>query len=185
MKLRLAVIIGHTKRAQGANSKILGSEYVYNTDLAHRIQKYAEGEGVQVSIFTRDKGGISGAFKAALATKPHAIMELHYNAFNGKASGSEVLFSDNFDKAGVKELALAHLVSRAMASALGITNRGVKEIAKRGERGFHNLAQTTHVPGILLESGFGDNPNDAGRMKARKWQLAKSIVDAFLKWKLG
>lgn len=181
--MRIGIIIGHTAKAKGAYSKTLGlSEYDYNTGLANLIQTYAHSFGHKVKIERRDSGGISGAFKRILAWKPHCILELHFNAANGKASGSETLFSDNYDKTGVKELALAYLLSKNMSSALGIPNRGVKERGTKGERGFANLAQTTDIASVLIESGFGDNPKDAKAMKDKKLALAHTIVDAVITW---
>lgn len=182
--MKIGIIVGHTKKAQGAYSKTLGeSEYVYNFGLAELIRARAESLGDQVKIEKRDDGGISGAFKRILAWKPDCVIELHFNAANGKATGSECLFSDNYDKAGVRELALAHLLARGMADALGIVSRGVKERTSRGERGFNNLSQSTNTACVLIESGFGDNPADASRMKSRKGELAGAIVAAARRWK--
>lgn len=182
--MKIGIIVGHTKRSQGAYSKTLGqSEYQYNSGLAETIKNLAETLGDQVKIELRNDGGISGAFKRILAWRPDCVIELHFNAANGKASGAETLFSDNYDKAGVRELALAQLTARAMADALGIPSRGVKERTSKGERGFFNLSQSTNVACVLIESGFGDNPVDAGRMKTRKAELARAIVDAARRWK--
>lgn len=182
--MKIGIIVGHTKKAQGAFSKTLGmSEYTYNSTLAELIRARAEELGDKVKIELRDSGGISGAFKRILAWKPDCVIELHFNAANGKASGAETLFSDNYDKPGVRELALAHLTARGMADALGIPCRGVKERASRSERGFNNLSQTTNTACVLIESGFGDNPVDASRMKSRKGELAGAIVAAARRWK--
>jgi len=182
--VKIGIIVGHTKKSQGAFSKTLGqSEYVYNSGLAAMIAEHAAGLSDQVKIETRDVGGVAGAFKRILAWKPDCVIELHFNAANGRASGAETLFSDNYDAHGIRELALAQLTARAMADALGIPSRGVKERTSSGERGFFNLSQTTKTPCVLIESGFGDNPVDASRMKVRKLQLAQAIVAAARRWK--
>lgn len=179
----VAIIVGHTKKSPGASSKLLVSEYVYNSDLAenHLVRDF-RALGFTVSVHYRDVGGIKAAFAAALKTKPICILELHYNAFNTKATGAEVLFSNHYDKAGLKELELAQILSAQMASTLGIPNRGAKKIASSGERGFQNLSQTTNIAAVLLESGFGDNPSDAKVMKEKKAALSKSIAQGVLKW---
>lgn len=180
---RLGIVVGHTKAAPGAFSKTLNqSEYVYNSDLAEKIKAYGAKVGVEVFIEKRDVGGVTGAFKRILAKKPAAIIELHFNAANGKASGAETLFSDNYDRAGADELALAFLLAKNMAKVLGIPNRGVKERGTKGERGFFNLMQTTQIASVLIESGFGDNPVDAKAMRDKKDALAQTIVDSFTAW---
>lgn len=182
--LKIATIVGHTKKASGAFSKTLNqSEYVYNTDLLERIQKLAPARGCEVLIVTRDTGGIKGAYAAALKWKPDVVLEAHFNAANGKASGAECLFSDNYDQAGLKELLLAQILAKKMADALGIPNRGAKERASSGERGFQNLSQTTNIASVLFESGFGDNPVDAKAMRDKKDALAAAILDGVLQWK--
>lgn len=184
--MKIGIIVGHTKRSSGAFSKTLNqSEYVFNSGLAALMADYARSRGHMSVIETRDIGGIEGAFSRILKTNPSCVIELHFNAANGKASGSEVLFTDASDMPGILELALAQAIVKNMSATLGIPNRGVKELATGGERGFHNLAQTTRVASVLIESGFGDNPTDASRMRDRKQKLAETIVDAAISWKLA
>lgn len=181
----IAIVVGHTKKAGGAFSKYLGqNEYVYNTGLASDMKGVIESLGGTCSVHFRDQGGVKAAYAAALKTKPICMIELHYNAANGKATGAEVLFADHYDKAGIKELMLAQVVSASMANALRIKNRGAKRLAKGvSERGLQNVSQSTNIASILIESGFGDNSQiDAPAMKSRKTELARSIVDGVIKW---
>lgn len=184
-KGHIALVVGHTRNAGGAYSNYLKmDEYTYNTDLALKIAKICQMVGLTCSIHFRDGIGIAGAYRAALATKPMMIIELHFNAANGTATGSECLFSDQYDKAGVKELMLAQLLAAKMSGSLGIRNRGAKRLAKgEAERGLQNVSQTTNIPSVLIETGFGDNSQiDAVAMKNKKDALANSIVQAAVEW---
>ena len=194
------VLIGHTEKRPGAYSKHMHtSEYLYNSKLAKQIEIVCRNMPelrLNPIVQTRNPlpvetpsgpetpagDNLEGAFQQILKKKPARILELHFNSFNGYASGSEVLFSDNYDKAGIKELALAQLLVKNISNTLGIPSRGVKEIAKEGERGFQNLRQTTSVPSVLLEPGFGDHPVDAKAMLEKGPQLASVIVLTVAAW---
>lgn len=183
----ISLVVGHTAKAGGAYSSYLKqNEYVYNSDLTKRTKAIVESLGGTCSIHFRDVGGVAGAYKAALAHKNLlCVIEYHFNAANGKATGSEVLFADSYDKAGLDELNLAQIVSASMANALSIKNRGAKRLAKgKSERGLQNVSQSTNIACILLETGFGDNDKiDAPAMGKKREALAKSIVDGVIKWK--
>lgn len=179
----LGIIIGHEKNAQGAVNVITKeTEYVYNTELAQMISAIAQDHGVNVFIETRDVGGVKEAFHRLLARKPKAIIELHFNAADGRATGTETLFSDDDDQSGVVEQLLAVIVNKKMSEALGLRNRGVKEVFSEGERCFYNISLRHDLPCILVEPGFGDNEIDALSMKQNKEALARAIVEGFIKW---
>lgn len=186
--MRIAIVNGHTAKAAGARAvaPIGKQEYFFNKDLGQRMLKACKALSVEAKMFYRDDIGIQGAYKNALAYKPDLIIELHFNAFNGKASGSEVLYSDQFDLAGLKERELAQLVQKEICKALGFKghqDRGAKDRPRtKREAGWFNLAQTINVASILVEPFFGDNPDDALRAYQHKDELAQCMVDGCLKW---
>ena len=175
--MKIALIVGHEKKSKGAFSKTLGqAEYDWNTELANMARNYATMIGAEVQIFFRDVVGIAGAYKKALAWKPDALIELHFNAADGKASGTETLYNDAGDAKDVHEVIFAKKVNDAMVKALGLKDRGIKK-RQPGDRGYGNINQTKSVPSILIESGFGDNPKDAKAMAANKNKLAKALIN--------
>lgn len=188
----LGLLVGHTKQRPGAYSKIMQvSEYNYNRDLAKQIEVVCRNMPalkLKAAVETRDPlegkygDNLEGAFKKLVALNPICIIELHFNSFNGYATGSEVLFSDNYDKDGIRELALAQMLAKNMASILEIPSRGVKEICNEGERGFHNLAKTTDIPSVLIEPGFGDHPADGKALIEKMPQLANTIASTVAEW---
>ena len=69
MAKKIAIIVGHTKRGPGA--KLAGStntyEYHWNSDLANKMRQAASSiTGVECKIFTRDQGGLAGAYGGAI-----------------------------------------------------------------------------------------------------------------------
>lgn len=176
--MKIALIVGHEKKSKGAFSKTLGkSEYDWNGDLANKAQAYAKSIGAEAPIFLRDQVGISGAYRNALKVKPDALIEIHFNAADGKASGTETLYNDAGDAKNVHEVIFAKKVNDAMVKVLGLKDRGIKK-RQPGDRGYGNINQTKSVPSILIETGFGDNPKDARAMEANKDKLAKAIINA-------
>ena len=171
---RLAIVVGHTKRRQGAVAlpPIGTSEYQWNTDLAERIRAFAdERDDVAVEIFWRDNGGLKGAYGRARAWGAQAAIELHFNASNNsKARGTETIYGD-----WERDQVFARIVQAEMVEALGLRDRGVKE--PWNGRGAVNLSHLK-VPSIIVEPGFGSNPHGAATMHAERDDLARALLDA-------
>ncbi len=87
------------------------------------------------------------------------FVSIHFNAFNGKASGSEVFAISNASQAIAKSV-LAEIVK------LGFNGRGVKNT------GFY-VIKNTSMPAILIECCFVDSVSDMGKFDAEK--MAEAI----------
>lgn len=185
----LAIIVGHTSRRSGAHAvaPLSSNEYQYNNQVARLIKSYAGEKGLEAEIFLRDQVGIPGAYEKASEWEPDAICELHFNAANGRARGTEILYSDVRDQMGIHEKEFAEIMQKdlcALFNRQGSQDRGIKNRTGRsGERGFTNLSQNFSVPSILLEPFFGDNPDDAKLGLQLQGEYAKAVVEAFIKWK--
>jgi N-acetylmuramoyl-L-alanine amidase len=180
---RLAIVVGHNSVATGAYAvkPISKSEYAFNSILAADIAILSTQKNVEVDVFLRDEGGVVSAYEDAVESNPDAIIELHFNAYNGRASGTETLYVDEMDDRGLREKELAQSIQYQMVKALDLPDRGVKD-RDRHDRGFRNLTQTYKIPSILIEPFFGDNPNDSKIANARRVLLADSILFGFLNW---
>lgn len=180
-KFKLAVIVGHEKKAQGAamhRSQGFISEYMYNNAIADLMIDYGKTVGVEVVKVLRDGIGISGANKKAASLKPDACIELHFNAANGTAHGTEVLCTlDAQDKT------FAALVQANVCKVFERTgmSRGVKPIA-RSARGGGNVHGLPGIANCLVEPFFGDNQKEAEMAMKKKSEYAKALVDAFVSW---
>jgi N-acetylmuramoyl-L-alanine amidase len=105
------------------------------------------------------------------------VVEHHFNAFNGTASGIEVVVSsdaDRLDKAFAKELC------DAGALILGIPNRGVKSEGQSA-RGRLGLMRKQGIV-ALTEICFIDNCEDMKKYQANKQRLAEAWAEIIFKY---
>lgn len=177
----LCIIVGHEKDSPGAYGvhPIDCYEYEYNAGLAQLIKSEGEALGFRVEILFRDFVGIKGAYNNALNFNPDAIIELHFNSYNTKVEGCEVLYSDKRDVEGIREKAFAALLQNNIYEVMQSRNRPLKNRASGGERGFYNLSRTHKTPSVIIEPFFGDCPTDAKRAVFLKDKLAKAVVKSF------
>lgn len=180
-RVRLAVIVGHTKKSQGATmAKPLGmSEYVYNSKVAALMERHAaKFKGLEIKTFFRDIGGIKGAYGDAIKWDADIAIELHFNAFNGKAVGTTNLCTPSSD-----DLAYATEIQKAMCEVFGRSgmSRGVKAIA-RADRGGGNVHSFPNGPNCLVEPAFGDNIAEAEMLVDRAEAYALAMVRTSYEW---
>jgi N-acetylmuramoyl-L-alanine amidase len=175
---RVALVVGHTYISKGAFSPILGSEYDYNAKvLGPAIVRTLDDLGIKGGIFYRDQGGYKGAYDALNSWGADIVIELHFNAFNGKASGAEILLATDKDRPGLHEKELAINMVAMISDVLNIPNRGLKyRPSSKRERGWHLVNQTHTIPSILIEPFFGDNEDDAKSARVNIVSLAAAIA---------
>ena len=171
----LAIVVGHTSNSAGAYARgpINQSEYFWNKDLAERLKSECANRGVPSRIFYRDGIGIRGAYRQVKAWGAACVLELHFNAFNGSAHGTETLY-DKDRNAGSK--AWAQKLQDAQLDALGLRDRGLKE-RDPGYRGYLSVS-ILDIPSALIEPFFGDNAADALAAHSRKDVLAEELAAA-------
>lgn len=160
---KVALVVGHTSRAGGAHSSHFKmNEYkFYRNFMGPKIMNALLDLRIESKMFFRDNGGYRQAYKDVIDWDADIVIELHFNAFNGKASGTEILLANNHDDPGLFEKEFAQDMVDKISGVLGISNRGLKFRPKeKGERGWHLVNQTRSIPSILIEPFFGDNEND-------------------------
>lgn len=186
----LGVVVGHTKKDGGATFALGGSEYQYNTQVAKLMTEYAKQvyPNLQVATIFRDGIGIAGAYRKIkelfLGRKdPDVAIELHFNAANRKAVGTETLSTtEALDKA-YSAIVQAHMCRTFGRSGM---SRGVK-VLKSGDRGAGNIYSLPGFANCLVEPFFGDNPSEAALAKQKQEAYARCLVDASMEYltKLG
>lgn len=182
-KVNFALIVGHEKKAPGAefNNPKFKSEYDYNTAIAEKIKSYVNAgaySGINLKVIFRDGIGINGAYQMAKTFGADACIELHFNAFNEKASGSETLSTiDTVDQK------LSKLVHTEICKAFDRKgeSRGVK-VLSRGDRGGGNIYSMPGSANCLVEPFFGDNATEAKLAVERFDTYAKALLDGVYKW---
>ena len=158
--MKLAVIVGHNARAQGAVRADTGeSEYLWNGGIAQIMENMAPEYGLEVRVFRRvDVGSFSREIRTVYANSDkwgaEASMELHFNsASSSSATGTEMLTSGTADS-----MRFATCVQDQVLKALNLRDRGI-HIRGGKSRGGKNLI-SGRAPAILVEPFFGSNPKD-------------------------
>ena len=180
---KLAIVVGHKADRQGAvgRAPVGSSEYVWNKDLAQMMVSHADGlADAEVSVFTRDKGGVVGAYRQAKEWGADGAMELHFNSAGPSATGSETLYLTEPSRA------FAEAVHDATLAVLGLRDRGVKTPNEAsGGRGTQNLSQMGLRPSILTEPFFGSNERDCQAAQKGKEELAQAQLEAAVNFLAG
>lgn len=108
--------------------------------------------------------------------KSDCAIELHANAYNGTASGSEVLYWHTSAK-GKK---LATDLQEAIIKVLNLPNRGIKPLS--GEDRGGGILKGTVAPTVISEPFFIDNPKDLKLAEDKMEQLGVAIANAIIKY---
>ena len=173
---KLAIVVGHRANSPGAMaiSPIDANEYEWNSDLAQKIAAHAASvPGAEVSIFSRDEGGVAGAYRKAKEWGADGAMELHFNSAGPSATGTETLYLTPPSRP------FAEAVQDATTSVLGLRDRGIKTPEEAsGGRGTQNLSQMGVRPSILTEPFFGSNASDCQVAHQNKPALARAQLEA-------
>ncbi len=156
---KIAIIVGHGDGAdKGATNHNGESEFEYQSKAAKLVERLMEGDHKLVECFYRSGLGISGVMEKACFWHPDMIIELHNNAFDGKAHGCECLALHGHPRS----IEMAKLFAKEFTQRFGRKMRGsgCKEL-KQGDRGFFSLSLAKGIPYVILvEPFFGDNPSD-------------------------
>ena len=153
------MVCGHTKANQGLTYTVGDSvytEYIYGTIMIPHCY---------VPWNTREE---KGSVKSQLARSVdslvkhqgvNATIEIHQNAFNGKARGFEIWYLDGDE---LSRSYAEEFVFQFGEQFFTRRNRGAKK-ARRSDRAYHNLIGAKlggAKVALLAEMFFGDNEND-------------------------
>lgn len=166
---KCALVIGHKKSSPGASNQNEGiTEFEFNEQLAFDIEKRAEGVDVQ-KVYRRTYNTLPDDINEL---DPDFIISLHCNAFNGTASGTEVLYYHRSQKGQQ----FAEILNNHLIAALGLKNRGIKPITAEDRGG--NLLKNTYAPCLIAEPFFIDNDGDLKTALENREQLVEEYANA-------
>jgi N-acetylmuramoyl-L-alanine amidase len=181
----LAIVVGHERRAPGATGRFEPdvAEYDWNTDLAAQIEAICKANGIRAGTFFRDNHGITGAYNQVRRFAPEAAVELHFNAADAKARGTETIYELRISEQWARVLQSEMLTVFAGPSRAAVLNKGDRRIKKASveNRGVQSLTQLKDVPSALIEPFFGDVFDECRLAAPGKPALARAIVNAYLK----
>jgi len=153
--LKWGRVICHSLLAEGANT-VRADEIVSENRYCRSMYGHMK---IHTDVGTRDIGGLAGAYGHLRGQGCTATIEAHLNAFNGKASGYEVLCLKGDKDSMVYAERWLGLMSKHFPDR---RNRGTKLLVK-GDRGYKNLKESKlngSKVALLTEAFFLDNPKD-------------------------
>lgn len=170
--MNIFLSLGHSILKNGNITSANGvvNEYKYNKELITHVRDYLVRAGHKVTLcmcpekqFTSSSQERTYKIPMENGGKYDLAVELHLNAFNGNAKGTEVYYYDDDKGKKCAERVVAKL-------ATVFSNRGAK---KRTDLYFLN---STKAPAILIESFFCDNADDCAKGNDKK-RIAKLIAE--------
>lgn len=154
---KVAIIVGHSKRSQGARNYLGESEYNFNRRIAQKLVLRLQDCDIPAMAFLRKGMIFSDAVKdigkRVNAYKPYICLELHFNSFKTEVNGAEMLCLP------FKHTTLATKLLENFEK-LKIKNRGVK-LVRVSDRGYKNLDAVKFVPySYIVEPCFANFRNE-------------------------
>lgn len=163
--MRIAIAGGHSANARGASGFI--DEYDCDRAFVAQLIPAFESQGWYVTDCSNDADSVNGELaeecRIANASGADLFIAVHFNA--GGGTGTEVWhYPYSIAETCARE------VSRELASALGLPNRGAKSTT-----GLYVLNRT-EMPAILIEVCFVDTEQDADAWHATSWNALCGAV---------
>jgi N-acetylmuramoyl-L-alanine amidase len=133
-------------------------------ELGCKVKDCLEARGVSVRLGQDDN--LYAVCDEANDCDADIFVSIHFNGFNGLATGTETLISSS-----AASLILGHCIQSRMKTVLGLADRGLKE------RAGLLVLRSTVMPAVLLEVCFIDNDRDMARYNGREDKMAAAIAD--------
>ena len=164
--MHIAIAGGHSAYARGASGYL--DEYDCDRAFVARLLDAFDSQGWYVTDCSNDAGDeraeLREECRIANASGADLFIAVHFNA--GGGTGTEVWHYPNSSAE-----TYARDVSRELASALGLPNRGAKSTT-----GLY-VVNHTEMPAILIEVCFVDTEADAAAWNAASWDdLVGAVV---------
>ena len=164
-----ALVIGHKKTSPGATNPSTGlTEFEFNDELARLIEDQVDSVRIQRvyrTVYRQLPDDIN-------ALDADFVVSLHCNAFNGSASGTEVLYYYK----STRGQQMAALLQQRLLQQLDLPDRGIKPRTSEDRGGY--LLRYTRAPCIIAEPFFIDNDADLASAQADPKGLARAYADA-------
>ena len=163
---KVAIKVGHTKKAKGAYSPTLGeSEYDYNLAVAKKLVELGNCGTIKYEMFIFDANISSYTKRQQLVAKEinsdeegfDLVIELHYNmAESHTARGCYSLYYNN----SVKGKLAAEIIGNEVSKIMGTERRKDVGLTNDTQNGYQAVVTPKPVA-ILIEPLFGSNPQES------------------------
>ena len=173
----IVLVIGHTKESGGAYNKQRNiNEYGFNKALIKKVVTSLQLKNFNKEIVVGERKGYIALPEQINSHNPLFAISFHANAFNEKATGTEMLYY--YDCESSKRLAM--ILQKNICKALGLRDRGLKAKNDNDRGGY--LLKKVNCPIVITEPFFIDNIEDFIAMEARKAQLVTAYVDSIIEF---
>lgn len=125
----------------------------------------------KIRHIVNQKDDLFGLICAANRWQADLFVSIHFNAFNGRATGTETYVSYTPDSVMV-----GHAIQQNLCAALELPNRGIKENMNL------LVINSTTMPAVLVEVCFIDNDDDIKWYMERKEQAADAIATGIIQY---
>lgn len=161
----IVISSGHGKLVRGASGII--DEVDEARKVVNQVAEYLRGAGVDVDVFHDDTSTSQSQNLDRIVdyhnSKTRELdVSVHFNCYDGTASGTEVLF--------VTQSSLAGQVCDGICEIAGFKNRGAK---KRTDLAFLN---NTEEPSILIDTCFVDSATDTDLYRTHFKSICAAIA---------
>ena len=174
--MKLYLIAGHNGKGTGAYSKF-GDEGEETIDVRNDIAAKLRHEH-GVDVITDDD--LTPLRKVLIwlqgVRKSDVIVDIHFNAFNGKAHGTEVIVANEYN---YREKTLAESLLNATVKSLGTKSRGVKTERLTARKRIGILSgRPKKAINVLLEVCFIDNEGDMKKYDDNYCEFIEAVAVA-------
>lgn len=169
---RVILLAGHNFIKPGCNTVIDGkilTEFELTTEIVSRIFKRERLIGIDLIVKARNDYG--NLVNEVNSLNGDYLISCHFNAFNRKTQGTEVLYS-HVSQRGKR---FASVAKDIIEKHLGLNDRGIKAITP-ADRGGSILNKTKPVA-ILIEPFFLDSITDRKVIDDYLDKLADALIE--------
>ncbi len=168
-KKRCALVVGHRKDSPGfVNQNRNISEFEFNEQLIPLIGKKVKN----ATIYWIHRRTYASLPDDINELAPDFIISLHCNTYDGKTSGTEILYHHkSLQGKEIAQILLKHLVQY-----LGLPDRGIQPKTAEDECGF--LLRYASAPCVISKPFYIDNDNDLDRAMENPDALAEAFARA-------
>jgi N-acetylmuramoyl-L-alanine amidase len=173
------LIAGHNGKGSGAASRY-GDEGEETIQVRNDLAQALRNNSVDVKT-DEDRMRLRDVIKwVSRAKKNDLILDIHFNAFNGSAHGTEVFVANEHSYV---ERSIAEKLCDAICDSLGTFNRGVKPESKTARRRIGILSgKPRHAINVLIEVCFIDNEEDMIKYDNRYWEMIDAMAKVLYDW---
>lgn len=171
---RVILLSGHNFEKKGCyNRKLDVSEFDVATEVIAEV--FSRERLKHVDLVLKARNDFSNLVKEVNSLNGDLLISMHFNAYNGKAQGTETLIALS-SKTGAK---YAPKIQEILVKHLGLNDRGINPTSAYGRGG--SILNKTKPVAFLLEPFFLDEVENLKELEEYKNATADAVLE-ILEW---